>query len=80
MSLRGYNIYSLSQVTEMAWLTDQSNREWMVTLDTGKLNYLQDYRYADHDRAASMLAKGCEYYSKFILSFSSHKVGANLQF
>lgn len=58
VSLRGYNIYSLSQTTEMRWIKDKNGDEWMVTLDTGILNYLEDYRYADHDRAKSLVQKG----------------------
>ncbi|KAK7089389.1 hypothetical protein V1264_024899 [Littorina saxatilis] len=57
INLRGYNIYSLSQATEMAWIT-KGNDEWIVTLDTGKLNYHSAYGYADHDRAKAMSAKG----------------------
>ena len=57
ISLRGYHVYSLSQTTEMHWLT-KGDDEWIVTLDTGRLGYTEAYGYADHDRAKTLMQNG----------------------
>ena len=65
VSLRGYNVYSLSQSTEMHWLT-KGNNEWIVTLDTGRLDYIPAYEYADHDRGKTLMQNSCEQACVFV--------------
>ena len=55
--MRGYNIHSIFQATEMAWVV-KDGREWLLTLDTGMLTAIPEYSYSDSQRARLLLQNG----------------------
>ena len=59
VNMRGYNIYSFFQATEMAWVVKNS-REWLLTLDTGMLNVIPEYSYSDYQRGRTLVQNGGE--------------------
>ena len=68
--MRGYNIYSFFQATEMAWVV-KNKREWLLTLDTGMLNVIPEYSYSDYQRAKLLAENGGEYKWSFYLCMLS---------
>jgi len=56
VNMRGYNIYSIRQPTQMAWVT-RSNREWLIVLDQGRMNN-PAYNVTDYERARTLLNSG----------------------
>ena len=64
--MRGYNIYSLLQPTDMAWISrDGSN--WLVMLDTGRLDHSPVYGTPDYERGKTLMQNGGRW-SGFILN------------
>ncbi|XP_076465432.1 uncharacterized protein LOC143297141, partial [Babylonia areolata] len=57
VNMRGYNIYSLFQATEMQWVV-KDGREWLLTIDTGFLNDVPEYSYSDYQRARLLASNG----------------------
>jgi len=57
VSMRGYNVYSFFQATEMAWVS-RNGEEWLLTLDTGMLNVIPEYSYQDYQRGKLLADNG----------------------
>ena len=53
--MRGYNVYSFFQATEMAWVSS-NGREWLITLDRGLISEVSAYNnYQDWQRARLLI-------------------------
>ncbi|KAK7089386.1 mesenchyme-specific cell surface glycoprotein-like isoform X2 [Littorina saxatilis] len=56
-NMRSYNIHSLMQPTELKWIS-KDGRDWLIMLDTGRLDSSPVYGTPDHQRGKTLMQNG----------------------